>query len=179
MLSVHRDTVHILHRMCKSGEVRRLACPLRRFPLGRPTELSGRKVVAPATKGGHFSIARKGGGLVLYKLAPNFFEGAYHGLCPLSEATQPLARAANGRRPLREYSRPADRYLSTDDSLWALTAAAPFHHSRGPPPPSGSGRRVQSKRLDSDPLRYLRSPMTKQCIKILIKEHSMNESVLP
>ena len=27
MLSVHRDTVHILHRMCKSGEVRRLACP--------------------------------------------------------------------------------------------------------------------------------------------------------
>ena len=36
--------------------------------------------------------------------------------------------AANGRRPLGEYSRPADRYLSTDDSLWALTAAAPFHH---------------------------------------------------
>ena len=27
--------------------------------------------------------------------------------------------------------------------------------------------------------RYLRSPMTKQCIKILIKADSMNESVLP
>ena len=26
---------------------------------------------------------------------------------------------------------------------------------------------------------YLRSPMTKQCIKILIKENSINESVLP
>ena len=26
---------------------------------------------------------------------------------------------------------------------------------------------------------YLRKPMTKQCIKILIKENSMNESVLP
>ena len=26
---------------------------------------------------------------------------------------------------------------------------------------------------------YLRSPMTKQCIKILIKADSMNESVLP
>ena len=51
MLSVHRDTVHILHRMCKSGEVRRLACPLRRFPLGRPPELSGGKVVAQPPKG--------------------------------------------------------------------------------------------------------------------------------
>ena len=27
MLSTHRGTVHILPRMCKSGEVRRLACP--------------------------------------------------------------------------------------------------------------------------------------------------------
>ena len=62
---------------------------------------AGGKVVAPATKGDRFSIARKGGCLVLYKLAPNFFEGAYHGLCPLREATQPLARAtAQGHTPL-------------------------------------------------------------------------------
>ena len=35
--------------------------------------------------------------------------------------------------------------------------------------------RNQSTRIAS----YLRSPMTKQCIKILIKADSMNESVLP
>ena len=39
--SVHSATVHILHRMCKSGKVRRLACPLRRFPFICPTELRG------------------------------------------------------------------------------------------------------------------------------------------
>ncbi len=72
--SVHSATVHILHRMCTSGKVRRLACPLRRFPFICPTELRGwqrnwihrgaprpanpvtcfppGKVVAPATKGG-------------------------------------------------------------------------------------------------------------------------------
>ena len=27
LLSIHSPTVHILHRMCKSGEVRCLACP--------------------------------------------------------------------------------------------------------------------------------------------------------
>ena len=60
---------------------------------------AGGKVVAPATKGGRFSIARKGGCLVLYKLAPNFFEGAYHGLCPLREATQPFYITCGISRP--------------------------------------------------------------------------------
>ena len=34
---------------------------------------AGGKVVAPATKGGRFSIARKDGCTVLYILAPNYF----------------------------------------------------------------------------------------------------------
>jgi len=42
LLSIHSATVHILHRMCKSGKVRRLACPLRRFPFICPTELRGK-----------------------------------------------------------------------------------------------------------------------------------------
>ena len=49
--SAHSPTVHILHRMCKSGKVRRLACPLRRFPFICPTELWG-KGGAAGTKGG-------------------------------------------------------------------------------------------------------------------------------
>ena len=43
--------VEVLHRTSKWGEVRRLACPLRRFPFAAPPNCGG-KVVAPATKGG-------------------------------------------------------------------------------------------------------------------------------
>ncbi len=52
-------TVEVLHRTSKWGEVRRLACPLRRFPFAAPPNCGG-KVVASATKGG-ISIARQGG----------------------------------------------------------------------------------------------------------------------
>ena len=62
-------TVEVLHRTSKWGEVRRLACPLRRFPFAAPPNCGG-KVVAPATKGGIF-LARQGGCMVLYKLAPS------------------------------------------------------------------------------------------------------------
>ena len=44
-------TVEVLHRTSKWGEVRRLACPLRRFPFAAPPNCGG-KVVASATKGG-------------------------------------------------------------------------------------------------------------------------------
>ena len=44
-------TVEVLHRTSKWGEVRRLACPLRRVPFAAPPNCEG-KVVAPATKGG-------------------------------------------------------------------------------------------------------------------------------
>ena len=44
--------MEVLHRTSKWGEVRRLACPLRRFPFAAPPNCGG-KVVAPATKGGH------------------------------------------------------------------------------------------------------------------------------
>ena len=51
-------TVEVLHRTSKWGEVRRLACPLRRFPFAAPPNCGG-KVVAPATKGGlHFHARR-------------------------------------------------------------------------------------------------------------------------
>ena len=44
-------TVHILHRMCKLGGIRRLACPLRRFLfVAQPNR--GGKVVPQAPKGG-------------------------------------------------------------------------------------------------------------------------------
>ena len=55
-------TVEVLHRTSKWGEVRRLACPLRRFPFAAPPNCGG-KVVAPATKGG-ISLARQGGCMV-------------------------------------------------------------------------------------------------------------------
>ena len=44
-------TVEVLHRTSKWGEVRRLACPLGRFPFATPPNCGG-KVVATATKGG-------------------------------------------------------------------------------------------------------------------------------
>ena len=50
-------TVEVLHRTSKWGEVRRLACPLRRFPFAAPPNCGG-KVVAPATKGGSPSPER-------------------------------------------------------------------------------------------------------------------------
>ena len=43
--------MEVLNRTSKWGEVRRLACPLRRFPFAAPPNCGG-KVVAPATKGG-------------------------------------------------------------------------------------------------------------------------------
>ena len=51
-------TVEVLHRTSKWGEVRRLACPLRRFPFAAPPNCGG-KVVAPATKGGMHFLARR------------------------------------------------------------------------------------------------------------------------
>ena len=51
-------TVEVLHRTSKWGEVRRLACPLRRFPFAAPPNCGG-KVVAPATKGGLHFLARR------------------------------------------------------------------------------------------------------------------------
>ena len=63
-------TVEVLHRTSKWGEVRRLACPLRRFPFAAPPNCGG-KVVASATKGGMHFLARRAVVKVLYKLAPS------------------------------------------------------------------------------------------------------------
>ena len=79
-------TVEVLHRTSKWGEVRRLACPLRRFPFAAPPNCGGGKgtgfiggalrpanpvtcfppgkVVAPATKGGMHFLACQGGCMV-------------------------------------------------------------------------------------------------------------------
>ena len=54
----YSSTVEVLHRTSKWGEVRRLACPLRRFPFAAPPNYGG-KVVAPATKGGMHFLARR------------------------------------------------------------------------------------------------------------------------
>ena len=60
-------TVEVLHRTSKWGEVRRLACPLRRFPFVAPPNCGG-KVVALATKGGmHFR--RPQGGCMVFRRA--------------------------------------------------------------------------------------------------------------
>ena len=62
--------VEVLHRTSKWGEVRRLACPLRRFPFAAPPNCGG-KVVAPATKGGLHFFARRAVVKVFYKRAPS------------------------------------------------------------------------------------------------------------
>ena len=78
--------VEVLHRTSKWGEVRRLACPLRRFPFAAPPNCGGGKgtgfiggalrpanpvtcfppgkLVAPATKGGMHFLACQGGCMV-------------------------------------------------------------------------------------------------------------------
>ena len=40
---VYCTTVEVLHRTSKWGEVRRLACPLRRFPFAAPPNCGGGK----------------------------------------------------------------------------------------------------------------------------------------
>ena len=84
----------------------------------------GGKVVAPATKGGMHFLARQGGCMVLYKLAPSIIlKAAHHGLCPLSGANttlgtegqqarwMPYAPLRQTRRPLREYRKAPPRRL--------------------------------------------------------------------
>ena len=95
------------YNAAKGGRKERSPLPIEPYvaqwkaPIVPPAELGERWWRQPP-KGGRFSIARKGGCLVLYKLAPNFFEGAYHGLCPLSEATQPFSITCGASRaPLR------------------------------------------------------------------------------
>ena len=113
-------------------------------------------MVAPATKGGRFSIARQGGCMVLYKLAPNFFEGAYHGLCPLSEATQPLARAtAQGHTPLcvqrpqdpSEIAAPPTGIYQQMIPYGRLPQTPPSTTDVVPLPPTGGGRQDFSQQL--------------------------------
>ena len=43
LLSIHSAPVEVLHRTSKWGEVRRLACPLRRFPFDAPPNCGGGK----------------------------------------------------------------------------------------------------------------------------------------
>ena len=62
-------TVEVLHRTSKWGEVRRLACPLRRFPFVAPPNCGG-KVVAPATKGGMHFPRPQGGCMVFRRAKP-------------------------------------------------------------------------------------------------------------
>ena len=50
-IKVRSATVEVLHRTSKWGEVRRLACPLRRFPFAAPPNC-GRKGGTGGTKGG-------------------------------------------------------------------------------------------------------------------------------
>ena len=70
-------TVEVLHRTSKWGEVRRLACPLRRFPFAAPPNCGG-KVVAPATKGGmHFQ--RPQGGCMVFAAKGGIYTGAPKG----------------------------------------------------------------------------------------------------
>ena len=86
--------VEVLHRTSKWGEVRRLACPLRRFPFVAPPNCGG-KVVAPATKGGHF-LARQGGCMVF--AAKGGIKNGAEGAVPRQRSDTiylPRARALN------------------------------------------------------------------------------------
>ncbi len=92
----------------------------------------------------------------------------------------PYAPLRRRRRPLREYSRPADWYLLPLATLTTRTeilrCAQDDRWKAGLPDPD------PDPDLRSQPLRgslYLRSPMTKHCIKIHMKFDSANESVLP
>ena len=87
MLSTHSAPVEVLHRTSKWGEVRRLACPLRRFPFAAPPNCGG-KVVAPATKGGmHFQ--RPPGRLYGFIQTGVFYK--FNGALPQPSAAEPLS----------------------------------------------------------------------------------------
>ena len=84
--------VEVLHRTSKWGEVRRLACPLRRFPFVAPPNCGG-KVVAPATKGGlHFRRPQGG--------CKGFIQtGAFYNLKAPYLASAAILYTSRGREP--------------------------------------------------------------------------------
>ncbi len=104
-------------------------------------------------------------GLII--LAPLHFQKApHHGLCPLSDSdatlgpcisSGPYAPLPRSGSPLCEYSCPLTREALIK-SLFAFILEFLCNARNG------------LTRIAS----YLRKPMTKQCIKILIKENSMN-----
>ena len=124
--------VEVLHRTSKWGEVRRLACPLRRFPFAAPPNCGGGKgtgfigesprpanpvtcfppgkVVAPATKGGmHFQRPQGGCKGFIQPGAFYKFRGANH---------NPLAIGASNLSPLRTFG-PAGRQPASPNGACA------------------------------------------------------------
>ena len=89
--------------------------------------------------------------------APYFPKGAHHGLCPLSDSDATLGPCISSGSPLCEYSCPLTREALIK-SLFAFILEFLCNARNG------------LTRIAS----YLRRPMTKQCIKILIKENSIN-----
>ena len=83
-------TVEVLHRTSKWGEVRRLACPLRRFPFAAPPNCGG-KVVAPATKGGNTGM--------VHEVYDALFFPSYLSF-PLEGKSREEAKGVQGRAPI-------------------------------------------------------------------------------
>ena len=114
---------------------------------------------------GRISIARQGGCESFIIMASLISQRA-HGLCPLSDSdatlgpcisSGPYAPLPRSGSPLCEYSCPLTREALIK-SLFAFILEFLCNARNG------------LTRIAS----YLRKPMTKQCIKILIKENSMN-----
>ena len=126
-------TVHILHRMCKLGEIRRLACPLRRFPFVAQPNCGG-KVVASATKGGmHFPRA-KGAVCLFSQLQASSYQPQYNReISPLRFATVEMTMwrppdpdpdpSRNTPQPLAtSYQLPANSHPRPQGRLYGFTS---------------------------------------------------------
>ena len=95
-LSTHSPTVEVLHRTSKWGEVRRLACPLRRFPFAAPPNCGGSP--AKRARGECISNARQGGCMVLAAKG-GIKTGAEGAVPPQWNGTSYLPRAEPSTRP--------------------------------------------------------------------------------
>ena len=152
------STVHSLHRMCKLGEIRRLACTLRRFPFVAQPNCGEDGGGTSHQRGCRFSLARKGSCTVFQRakrvwlvflraiarlygfiiLAPNIFEGAHHnphGRRPY-QTFAPFAPSEPSRPPGRVHKPPTRTFTpKAAGSLRSLPLWCLRHHLS----PSGAG----------------------------------------
>jgi len=127
-LSTHSPTVEVLHRNSKWGEVRRLACPLRRFPFAAPPNCGG----SPAKRARGMLFSRPQGGCMVLAAKGGIKKGARKGAHLASAAIlynsrgrKPSTRPGGVSRSRTEPWQPRAKGPAADSTLTPVRACQP------------------------------------------------------